>query len=873
MLEMTEDVRVRNEDVRVMTEDVRVRNEDVRVMIEDVRVRTEDIRVSPYVSCYYDAVMMFATVLNETLYEEGNPMNGTALTHKMWNRTFPGVNVPVRINQRGYRESDLTFAFYNMSTGVLTPALIWKYDTDTVDLEVSVTLPWPYNYGVRPVDVPVCGFSNEYCSSKPLSGTVTGIIAGFLGSVSLAGVLVTAFLFRAWKKQYEKDLWWWRIHSTELSSTSVSAESSFYFKSSLKSLACSTLTEVTSDSSNFSIWKGQLVRLRKLPVKYVHVTRLCLTEFKMLRELNHTNILLVHGACLEDNLKVLVTEPCSKGSLEDLVGSTDVVLDTHFKFSLCTDVINGLCYIHDSPIKCHGRLTSEVCLIDNRFSVKLADYGLPTLYSGCHVDVTSQEYKHECLWKAPEVLRSGSACLGSREADIYSFAIILQEVLTKDSPYSVESAFMTTDEIIHKVIVGGEQPFRPSIDLPNTMVAMKSLIESCWAEDPKQRPPSRSVKLSIKKIAISMGETGHLLDNLMKRMESYATNLEKMVDEKTRALKEEKKKSEELLDQILPRSVADCLKAGHRVEPQAYECVTIYFSDIVGFTILSGKSTPLEVVDLLNDLYSCFDSTIEAYDVYKVETIGDAYMVVSGLPHRNGNLHVMYIAKMAINFQYPQSATTLANTYIRSPKVQQPEVQRYSQSATTLADTYIRSATVQQPEVQRYAQSATTLANTYIRSPTVQQPEVQRYAQSATTLADTYIRSPTVQQPEVQRYAQSATTLANTYIRSPTVQQPEVQRYAQSATTLADTCIRSATVQQPEVQRYAQSATTLADTYIRSPTVQQPEVQRYAQSATTLADTYIRSPTVQQPEVQRYAQSATTLADTHINRKYYAIPS
>ncbi|KAK6961320.1 receptor-type guanylate cyclase gcy-28, partial [Biomphalaria glabrata] len=501
MLEMTEDVRVRNEDVRVMTEDVRVRNEDVRVMIEDVRVRTEDIRVSPYVSCYYDAVMMFATVLNETLYEEGNPMNGTALTHKMWNRTFPGVNVPVRINQRGYRESDLTFAFYNMSTGVLTPALIWKYDTDTVDLEVSVTLPWPYNYGVRPVDVPVCGFSNEYCSSKPLSGTVTGIIAGFLGSVSLAGVLVTAFLFRAWKKQYEKDLWWWRIHSTELSSTSVSAESSFYFKSSLKSLACSTLTEVTSDSSNFSIWKGQLVRLRKLPVKYVHVTRLCLTEFKMLRELNHTNILLVHGACLEDNLKVLVTEPCSKGSLEDLVGSTDVVLDTHFKFSLCTDVINGLCYIHDSPIKCHGRLTSEVCLIDNRFSVKLADYGLPTLYSGCHVDVTSQEYKHECLWKAPEVLRSGSACLGSREADIYSFAIILQEVLTKDSPYSVESAFMTTDEIIHKVIVGGEQPFRPSIDLPNTMVAMKSLIESCWAEDPKQRPPSRSVKLSIKKIA------------------------------------------------------------------------------------------------------------------------------------------------------------------------------------------------------------------------------------------------------------------------------------------------------------------------------------------------------------------------------------
>lgn len=113
--------------------------------------------------------------------------------------------------------------------------------------------------------------------------------------------------------------------------------------------------------------------------------------------------------------------------------------------------------------------------------------------------------------------------------------------------------------------------------------------------------------------------------------------LEKQVDERTQELKTEKQKSEDLLLNILPQEVADELKEKGSTEAKYYDEVSVLFTDFVNFTQSSERMGAEKMLKELNECFTAFDLIMEKRGLEKIKTIGDAYLAVSGLPHKDSD--------------------------------------------------------------------------------------------------------------------------------------------------------------------------------------------------------------------------------------------
>jgi len=110
----------------------------------------------------------------------------------------------------------------------------------------------------------------------------------------------------------------------------------------------------------------------------------------------------------------------------------------------------------------------------------------------------------------------------------------------------------------------------------------------------------------------------------------------------------ERQRAEQLLLNVLPKAIAEQLKQNPRSLAEQFEDATILFADIVGFTPLSAQMGAIELVEFLNDIFSTFDQLTERFHLEKIKTIGDAYMVVGGVPEPQAG-HAEAIAAMALD--------------------------------------------------------------------------------------------------------------------------------------------------------------------------------------------------------------------------------
>ncbi|XP_028025335.1 atrial natriuretic peptide receptor 1 [Bombyx mandarina] len=597
--------------------------------------------VNFFIGAFYDGVYLLGMALNETLTEGGDIRDGRNITRRMWGRDFYGITGHVRIDKVGDRDADYAILDLDPVTGKFEVVAFYHGLNSSYKPVPGKAIHWPGGRRGPPPDTPRCGFlgTDPTCQGDERQARIDAELNNIAWRVRPEEVLVEV--------------------GTGLGASPALHNINEVLKLSLSwtargSTAATSLTaspSVTLSSFTVGLYKGNRVAVKKIHRKKLDLNKKLIWEIKQARNVSHENTARFIGACVDCPLVFVLTEYCPKGSLKDVLANDELQLDWNFRTSLVHDIVQGMCYLHGG-LGAHGKLRSSNCLIDGRFVLKISDFGLNALCTPTDL-IKDDIYYYKLLWTAPELI-AGSVYPGavsSLKGDVYSFGIILEEIVVRAGPFHHYTTTVSNKEIVTRVCARESPPFRPVVGVGEvtagggggSALELLELAARCWAEPPDDRPSFDTINANYIK-----GYCDNLMDDLLRRMEQYANNLESLVEEKTEQLSLEKRRSEELLYQVLPRPVAQQLMAGEVVQPESFECVTVYFSDIVGFTELCAASTPMQVVDLLNDLYSTFDRIIGFYDVYKVETIGDAYMVVSGLPERNGDLHAREICLMAL---------------------------------------------------------------------------------------------------------------------------------------------------------------------------------------------------------------------------------
>ncbi|KAM9336605.1 guanylyl cyclase C [Symphorus nematophorus] len=584
-------------------------------------ISTGNNMMNDYMAAYHDSVLLIGQVLRSIIEKNQSEIQHMEYVNVNYfrNITFSGIAGTYKLDHHGDRDVNLSVIYTTVDNKYRT---LFTFDTE-------------YNQTILVETDPSFIWGTRLPNSRPDLGIATHDIIVIVLAVTVVVVATIAFIFYRQNRRDRQLRTRWSQISPDLITLLENNELNVV---SLK-------IEEERKKRDFKIRRAyydkKIVILKELKHSDGNFDETQKIELNALQQIDYYNLTKFYGTVKLNEGVFGVFEYGERGSLRYVLNDKvsypeETFMDWEFKISVMYDIAKGMSYLHASHIQVHGRLKSTNCVVDNRMVVKITDFGCNSFLS-----------PGKDLWTAPEHLRKQGT---SQKGDVYSFAIIAHEIVLRKSTFYTECCSDRAEKL-SKVITSY---FRPDLNFDTASEnesEVYMLIKSCWDEDSEKRPDFKKVENCLGKIIskIHNQDNESYMDNMIRRLQMYSRNLEHLVEERTALYKAERDRADNLNFMLLPRPVVKSLKETGVVEPELYEEVTIYFSDIVGFTTLCQYSTPMEVVDMLNDIYKGFDSIVDHHDVYKVETIGDAYMVTSGLPKRNGNRHAVDICRMALD--------------------------------------------------------------------------------------------------------------------------------------------------------------------------------------------------------------------------------
>ncbi|XP_020271702.1 serine/threonine-protein kinase STY46-like [Asparagus officinalis] len=214
-------------------------------------------------------------------------------------------------------------------------------------------------------------------------------------------------------------------------------------------------------------------------------------EVYIMRKVRHRNVVQFIGACTRPPSLCIVTEFMSGGSVYDFLHKQKGVFKLPALLRVATDVSKGMNYLHQNNI-IHRDLKAANLLMDENEVVKVADFGVARVKAQTGV-MTAETGTYR--WMAPEVIEHKPY---DHKADVFSFAIVLWELLTGKLPYE----YLTPLQAAVGVVQKGLRPTIPK----HTHPKLAELLEKCWQQDPAERPDFSEILQILRLIAKEVGD-------------------------------------------------------------------------------------------------------------------------------------------------------------------------------------------------------------------------------------------------------------------------------------------------------------------------------------------------------------------------------